>query len=138
MTIYPNGGALTVADGLASTFGTAELRLFKEIAAPLSVSTVLADFTSANFSGYGEFAVDTWNLAYLDPAGGATLSTPSHNFNFITPVLPALPVTNVVLGWYLVSGGNDLVVAGTFDSPVAMAAPGDAIPLQVLMNFCRN
>jgi len=138
VTIYPNVSSRLLAGKLRTALAASEIYLFKAISSPLSVSTTLNDFTECDFSGYALVTVANFGLPYLDPAGGATIATPSTQFNFVTPVLPALPVTNVVLGFWIVDSTGELVVAGTFDAPVAMAADGDAIPLQVLMNFCRN
>lgn len=138
MTIYPNVGALILATDIGIQLESSELGLYKEIASPLSVSTKLSDLTVCNFSGYSQPTIVALGVPYLDPAGGSTIATPSHQFNFATPAPPALPVTNVVLGWFFVNSSNKLVVVGSFDAPIAMAADGDAIPLQVLLNFCRN
>jgi len=138
MTLYPNVGALLIAGFVKGDLDGASLRLFKAIAAPLSVSSVRADFEECDFSGYEDFVITAFGAPYLDPAGGSTIATPSNQFNFVTPTLPDLPVTNVVLGWYITTGAASLYVAGTFAAPVAMAQNGDALPLQVLLNFCRN
>jgi len=138
MTIYPNVSGINLALFADAGISPALLLLYQSIAAPLSVSTKLSDFTEANYSGYAPKTIAAMNAPYLDPAGGATISTPSQQFDFEPPVPPALAVTNVIFGWYLANPGSGLLVCGSFDEPIAMAAVGDAIPLQVLMNFGRN
>lgn len=131
MTIYPNVSAIYLAGLVKTALAASKLKLFKAIAAPLSVSTVLADFTEADYDGYAEITIAAFHNPYIDPAGGASIQSGTQQFDFVSVPL----TTNIVLGWYLKNAAGALVVAGTFDAPIAMAQPGDAIPLNVALNY---
>lgn len=135
MTIYPNNGALTLAAAVHASIAGSNLKLFKAIASPLNVNTVIADFTVCDFSGYETKVILVFLDPYLDPAGGASFRTGTQQWNFDGADLT--PVENSVYGWFLESGG-DLVAAGTFDAPVSMAKAGDSLPLDVVLNMFRS
>lgn len=132
-TIYPNQGAIKIAENVILGFVAPKLKLFKEIAAPLNVNTVLADFTEANFTGYADVDPIVFLGGYLDPDGGASVQTGTRLFQIASP----FTVPNTVLGWYIEDDGV-CVAAGTFPAPVALVGAGDAIPLDVILNFGRN
>jgi len=132
MTIYPNVGALKCAATMRTFFALSTLHLFKAITAPLSQSTVVGDFTEADYDGYVEKTLTTWNLPYIDPVGGATIQGGTQQFDFVF----SGGITNNIFGFYLLDAAGDLILAGTFDSPIPMAADGDSIPMNVSSNWC--
>jgi len=136
VNVYPNSSALLLAGLIRTGLAAAEIKLFKAIAQPLSVSTVIGDFTEADYDGYAAKVVTTWLAAYLDPAGGASFQSGTQQFQFVPPV--GAPVPNTILGFWIETAGGDLAAAGTFAAPVAMAAAGDAIPLNVTLTFAKN
>lgn len=133
MLVYPNGGAMILAATVRTSLAGSKLCLYQAIANPLSVSTVLADFTEADYSGYAQKTITNFLAAYLDPTGGASIQSGTQQFQFVTPV--GDPVTNTILGFYLLDSDGDLILAGSFENSVAMAADGDAIPMNVVLNF---
>lgn len=131
MTLYPNGAALLLAGLVRTELAASKMKLYQTIAAPLSPSTIIADFTEADYEGYAEKAIANWLPPYLDPAGGASIQSGTQQFDY-----DALPgVTNVVLGFYVVNAAGDLIIAGSFANPIPMAAPGDSIPNNVTLNY---
>lgn len=131
MTIYPNVGAMKLAQVVASDLGGGELHLFKAIDPPLSAATVVADLEEADYAGYANKDIAAMNAPYLDPAGGASIQTGSQQFDWG----PGPGSGNVVLGWYLLDTDGDLFAVGVFDEPIAMNALGDAIPLNLTFNY---
>ncbi len=131
MTIYPNVGALKVAAIVRTAVALSVLKLYKGISAPLSQSTVIADFTEADYDGYTAKTITAFNPPYIDPAGGATIQSGTQQFDFV----PVPMTTNVILGFWLETAAGDLIVAGNFDNPIPMQALGDSIPLNVALNY---
>lgn len=134
-TIYPNVGAMQLAAVQRTALASAVLHLYQAISQPLNAGTVLGNLTEADYSGYAAKTVTSWLAPYLDPAGGASIQSGTQQFQFVTPV--GDPVTNTVLGFYLQDADDNLILVGSFDGSVPMAAPGDAIPLNVTLNFGR-
>lgn len=136
MVLYPNEGALFLANTARTALAVAILHLYKDIGAPISPSTVLADFTEADYSGYAVQTITTWLTSYLDPAGGASIQSGTHQFNYVPP--GGGPVANIVKGFYLEDATGKLIVAGNFDNPITMTALGDAIPVNITLNFGKS
>jgi hypothetical protein len=107
------------------------MHLYKAIATPLSVSTVIGDFTEADYDGYVAKTITAWNNAYLDPAGGASIQSGTQQFDFTSVPL----TTNLVLGFYVTNAAGALIFAGNFDAPIAMIQNGDSIPVNATLNF---
>ena len=131
MILYPNGGALILAGDIRTLLANSELHLFKAISQPISVSTVIGDLTEADYDGYLAKTIAAWLPPYLDPAGGSSIQSGTQQFDFAA--VPA--VTNVVLGFYLLVAAGDLLLVGTFDSPIPMTQNGDSIPVNLTLNF---
>lgn len=131
MTLYPNGGALILAGLVRTALAGAKLKLYKAISQPLSVSTVIGDFTEADYDGYAEKTIAAWLAAYLDPAGGASIQCGTQQFDFVGPVV----TTNVIPGFYLTNAAGALIFAGSFPAPIAMANDGDSIPINITLNY---
>lgn len=136
MTIYPNVGALWLyRNAIIVVAAPVDLKLFKAIAAPMSISTIITDFTDADFSGYAPAVVANLLAPYLDPVGGVSAQTGTQQFTF--DGADVTPTINTIYGWYMANGG-DLIACGTFDAPVSMARDGDAIPLNAVLNMFRS
>lgn len=133
MTLYTNAAALVLATTIRTLLAASHLKLFKAISPPLSVSTVVGDITEADFTGYAAAAIANFLIAYLDPAGGASIQSGTIQFNCTGTAVP-----NTVLGFYLEDAAGDLILIGTFDSPIAMTQVGDSIPVNVTLNFAAN
>jgi len=131
MTLYPNSAALLIAGLVRTELAGSKMKLFQAISAPLSPSTVIGDFTEADYEGYVEKTIANWLNPYLDPVGGASIQSGTQQFDYD----PLPGVTNVILGFYVTNAGGDLIIAGTFANPIPMAAPGDSIPNNVTLNY---
>lgn len=100
------------------------LRLFKNDITP-GVSSALADFTEANFSGYSE-GTPSWGSFALNGSNAAesVASQISYSHN-------GGGTSNTIYGWYLVeidgTLGNKVLAAERFANPITMAASGDVI-----------
>lgn len=136
MLLYPNGGALWLAAKARTALATSVLKLYTALANPLTPSTVVADFTEADFSGYAAATITNFLLPYIDPAGGATIQSGTIQFGYVAPM--SGPIGNTVLGFYLVDSTGALIVAGSFDAGVTMNANGDAIPINVALNYGKS
>lgn len=133
--LYPNVGAMAIANVQRTALAGSKLKLYKAISQPLAPGTVLANLTEADFSGYAEKTITNFLAAYIDPAGGASIQSGTQQFQFVAPV--GDPVVNTVLGFFLTTAAGVLVLVGSFDGSVPMTADGDAIPLNVVLNFGR-
>lgn len=125
-----------LAETVRGALAASVLRLYTALTGPLGSSTVLASFTEATFSGYVAKTIANFLPPYIDPLGGASIQTGTQQFNWETPGVGA-PVVETVLGFYLEDSTGVLIIAGTFDGPVAMAAVGDAIPMNLTLNYGR-
>jgi hypothetical protein len=132
--IYPNVGALKIAATIRTFVALSVIHLIK---APISLlpGTTLAALTAieADFDGYTAIVVTAFLAPYIDPAGGASIQSGTEQFQYGPAASP--PVINNVYGFYLLDAAGDLLVAGTFDAPVAMQSIGDALPMNVILNY---
>jgi len=135
MTLYPNAAQLWLAGLVKTALINSVLKLYQAISQPLSQSTVIADFTEADFDGYAAKTITAWLAAYIDPDGGGSIQSGTQQWNCVPAGPP--PVANSILGWYLVSATGTLVAAGDFPAPIAMSNLGDAIPLNITLNYGR-
>jgi hypothetical protein len=139
MILYPKPGQLFLA-GLAQTaLANAVLHL---VASNLNLNqdTPLADLVAAeaNYSGYAAKTITTFSDPFFAVGGGATISSPYLQFEFVPPVPPALPVANTIYMFYLLDSTGKLVVAGTLDQPTVMQELGDALPITLQLNFGKT
>lgn len=136
MTVYPNSAGLYFANLIRTALAAGMVHLYTAIANPISPSSVIGDFTEADYSGYAALEVTTWLAAYLDPAGGGSIQNGTQQFQYV--FTSGTPVPNTILGFYLTNAAGALVMCGNFAAPVSMAANGDAIPLNLTLNFGAN
>lgn len=131
MTLYPNSAALILAGLVRTSLAASKMGLYKAITSPLSPSTTFADLTEADYDGYAQKTITNFLPPYLDPAGGASIQSGTQQFDFDTDT----SLSNVVLGFFLLTSGGDLMVVGSFDAPISMSAPGDSIPVNCTLNY---
>lgn len=124
-TMYPNVGALAIVELLRTELVNCEVKLAKADFV-LSPSLVLTDFTEADFSGYAAEVVAALLPAYINPDGGAAAQIATIQFDHTGGA-----TANSIYGFWVETTGGDLISVGKFDAPVAMAALGDAIPLNI-------
>lgn len=127
---YPNVGSIELMNTIRTQLAMSTLQLFQNNVIP-SPGMVIGDLTEATFTGYSAATITAFLATYLDPLGGASIQAPTQQFQTASP----FTVGNTIYGWYLLTAGGVLVLAGTFAAPIAMAGNGDAIPLDVKLNF---
>jgi hypothetical protein len=99
------------------------LRLFKNDYTPNS-QTVLAELEVADFTGYANKTIATWNAPFLDELLRATCLAPLQTF-----AATGSTITNLIYGAYYLNVGGTLVWAARFSAPIPMAANGNSIPM---------
>ena len=136
MTMYPNVSAMWLAGIVRSALVGCKLKLYKAPCQHLGSDTVIGSFTECDYSGYTEKVIASFLPVYLDPKGGAAIQSGTQQFQYVPP--KANPIGNTVMGYYLITASGVLVFAGSFDSPTAMVSEGDAIPVNVILNYGKN
>jgi hypothetical protein len=98
------------------------VRLFKNDYTPL-VTSVLGDFTEADFTGYSGFQVAVWLAAVINGAGkGIIVASP------LLWTAGVIGTGNTIYGYYVTEGTDALVsYAERFASPVVIANVGDFV-----------
>lgn len=131
---YPQSGALQIASLVQDGLAGAEIHLYQQ---PVQINPqlTLAQMTEieATFDGYAAQTVAAWSDPYLDPNGGATISSGYHQFNFAVEASPS--VTNNIYGLYVVDAHGNLIIVFSFPTPAPMFQTGDAVPCNVLLNY---
>lgn len=122
--VKPNVGRIFELDTLIGTIGpNLELRLFKSNTTP-TTSSVYADFTEADFSGYAQQPPVFGTPATIDGNGNAKSDAPA-----LTYTHNGGATANNVYGYYVVdTTGPELLWAERFASaPLSFAALGDNV-----------
>lgn len=135
MQFFPNSGALKVATLLRANLAASSLRLFKSEFVP-TVSSTLAEYAAAeaDYTGYpvGGAPLATWFAAVLNPAGGASIDSPTVQFTTVAPYT----VGNLIGGWFLTNDEDETVIAaGTFANPIPLGAANQGFPMNVTLVF---
>lgn len=100
------------------------LKLYKNNYTPGPTSTI-ADFTEADFDGYGGAVVNVYQTPVIDPITGdwilvQTVPSPFTQSGVI--------ITNTVYGWWCDDGAN-ILLAERFDTPIEMDLAGKQITI---------
>lgn len=135
MQFFPNSGSLQVASLLRTYLEASNLRLFKSDFVP-AVSSTLAEFVAAeaDYTGYtaGGAPLAAWFAPVLNPAGGASIDSPTVQFAAAAPYT----VGNLIGGWFVTNDDDDTVIAtGTFANPIPMGAANQGFPMNVTLVF---
>lgn len=133
MSLYTNLGGLELAALLQTALAAGKLRLTKSlvvISKTTPVATLIA--AEADFSGYAAETLTTWLPPYVEGDAVSMLS-PAVQFDLDGTASPIVP--NTVYNWWVELAAGDLIVAGTFASPIPMVSGGDAIPAQVKLSW---
>lgn len=133
MQAFPNAGAMRIATLVQTYLAASLLRLFKSDFVP-SISSTFDEFEAAqaDYTGYAEGELTAWLAPVLNPAGGASINSPTIQFAAATPYT----VGNVIGGWYLLDAAETQVVAfGTFASPIPIGAAGQGFPMNITLVF---
>lgn len=108
------------------------LHLFKNNVS-ISETTVIGDFTEADFSGYSSGAIAGWSAAVdnLDHRAISVAGT-------VTFTHGAGATNNNIYGYYVLTGSGALAWAETFaGGPVPMAANGATLTIEPVLT-CRS
>lgn len=127
LSIVTKTGKIVVGGLLVTEMTAGFVMLFKNNITP-NVNSLIGDFTECDFTGYVKQTLGTPGAPYFDPITGQIVVTLGYH-QFVT----GSPTTigNTVFGWFATNAGGDLIGAGTFDTPIDMTAPSEAIPLNV-------
>lgn len=116
---------------IAALIVTPKVHLFTAGPAVITPGSLPADFTEATFVGY---AVAALTLPLLGPINADAQDRGVHNdVDFIGGAV--VPPGQVILGYWvdeLVAAGTKLYMGEIFETPIAIALPGDYISLDVL------
>lgn len=128
MIVVPTLSRLAQLDDIiAARLDGGSLRLFKNDIIP-NETTALAAFTVADFTGYANKTIATWNAPYLDGQNKATVLAPLQAF---TPTGTAL--ANTIYGVYYLDAGGALVYAERFAQPIIVTGP--TTPVNVVPRY---
>jgi hypothetical protein len=131
MIFNPNSACLKQAGELQTVLALSKVRLFKSSLLP-SVSTIKADLTAeeADYDDYpaGGETITAFLDPLLDPAGGASITAPTTQFDVTTD--PPI-VTNLIGGFWLEDAAGAVRVIGTFAAPIPMEVAGQGFPLNI-------
>jgi hypothetical protein len=118
-----------------TAFAASKVRLFKSTLIP-TPSTTKAEFVAAeaDYTDYpaGGEAIATWLAPILNPAGGASISAPTVQFD-VTTANP--PDTNLIGGAWLEDAAGKVRLVMPFAAPVPMEVQGQGFPLNLTFGF---
>jgi hypothetical protein len=103
------------------------LRLYQAISSPISNSTVLADFTECNFTGYVAKTLTSTSWSPAATVAGITST------NYPTQSWTCGATGNTVLGYYVVDPGGTVVLFAEAFSTSRTLVSGDT--LNLTLNF---
>lgn len=122
---------LTYAAERQTALAASKVRLFKSTFVP-STSTTKAELVAAEaaFTGYpaGGAAIAAWLDPVLDPAGGASITAPTVQFDMGPAPIVA---TDIVGGFWLEDAAGLVRLVGTFAAPIPMEVLGQGFPLNL-------
>lgn len=131
MIFYPNSACLKQAGELKTVLALSKVRLFLSTLVP-SVSTTITELEAAeaDYDGYtpGGETITAFLGALLDPAGGASITAPTVQFDWVHDTDD---VTNLIGGFWLEDAAGAVRVIGTFAAPIPMEGPGQGFPLNL-------
>lgn len=131
LTVYPNVGALEIVGLIRTALEDCTVDLYQNDYTP-GASTVVGDLDVADFSGYAQKVVADLLPAYISPDGGAAAQIATQQWDHSGGA-----TANTIYGAFVRNAGGDLISVVRFTAPVAMAALGDSIPLNLLF-FISN
>jgi hypothetical protein len=110
---------LTELTTVAMLWAGAKLHLGKTNI-PITGSTLIGDFTEADFTNYAASAAVTWATPGYTPGNVAVVTGDLKTFS--TGASPT--VFNTIYNWYLTdSAGTALLFARTLDTPIVLSGP---------------
>jgi len=131
MLVYTQAGVTALlADAVAGVLDGCKLKLFQNDFHP-SAFSVAADFTIADYTGYGDktIAAADWN-PIIQPDGSAGIVGPGEFFDATGTATP-----NTIYGYYVTdSAGTSVLWAERFDAPVGITGPGTGFTMVPQLN----
>jgi hypothetical protein len=132
--LYPAVNQLAMVTSIKTAYATGLLKLVKSAIAftpNLDVATLTA--IEADFSGYAAKTLTTLPPAYYDVVnGGVSFTIPTQQW---TRTLGTPDVPNDIFGGWIENAGGDLLMAWGITTSWGMQAVGDALPLEITLNF---
>jgi len=130
MTVVYDSGLLNDADGWTPAAATYDIHLFQNDFTP-DRSSVLSDFTEADFPGYVYQAAGSYGGAYINGTGYAQA-------DLLSPLLFQANTTfggQTIYGFYATLSGDPTTVMGAdrFSSPVTLTNDGDGVYVNVAL-----
>lgn len=124
--VTPTVAQITILQALIDALTTSEVRVhLYQTDTPPVVSSVLGDFTEADFDSYAPIDLVP-NAPAINPEGWAQADLPQAHFESAGAVTP-----NVIYGYYLTDNTDALLLkAEQFDAPVTINEVGDYIDIQ--------
>lgn len=121
----PNVAELPQLDVIRDLITAAEIKLFKNNLT-ISATTVLADFTEANYSGYGGGQTPAWTAVATDGSGRAHTTS-----DVMTWSHSGGGTSNTIYGYYCESPTDGLLFAEKFATAIVMDDATDVFNLQI-------
>lgn len=131
--IFPNTERIAAVTAIQTPFATGKIRL---IQSPLTLTPGMneADLVAveADYTGYAAKTLTTLPAPYIDQVnGGVSFEIPTQQFDIgATPT-----VFNDIYGGWVEDSGANLLMAFTVINPYPMQGVGDALPLNLILNF---
>jgi hypothetical protein len=113
-----------LGDIVTNDLTTCKVHLAKALLNPIGPNSVLADFTEANYVGYlAQTAL--FNPPHLNSDGQAVTDSPLLTFQ---PTANTTP--NTIVAFYVTDSASAVYLwGGSFDVPINLVEPTDALPL---------
>lgn len=124
--VLPTSRKISILEGMIGMGGALEsvvIGLYKNDFSP-TPSSVVGDFTAADFDGYALSAELVWGEVFLDEEGNAITLAQLLQFHADSPFTEP----NTIYGYYAVdAGGGGLIYSERFEDPVPIASADDAV-----------
>lgn len=128
---FTSSGYLTIGQEIATYLAACDVHLFINNVT-VTPNLILGDLTEATFTGYALQNIAAPAAPVNDPTyGGFSTFLPSNVFT--CTAAPGTPQT--VYGWYLLDAAGALIAAGNLPTPIVINDAGDAVPVQVTLNY---
>lgn len=131
--VFPDDGT-KLSLHLIAKLAVLQLRLFKNNYTPVNGS-VNADFTEADFDGYAEISLVSWDDPFIGGDGKAKIEHPTQTFTDTGNTTP-----NDIYGYYVtyvISGTTYVLMAERFVTPQVMEEAGDLISIDLFIKESR-
>lgn len=126
----PSVAAMVQANAIQTALASSKIALYKSGFTPVFTS-VKTDFTDneCDFSGYttGGKTITAWLEPAISGSNGASIISPSQQWDFVPPEDPEPAVNNVVAGFFVTLAAGDLYGYFPFTETVSMNGVGKVV-----------